>query len=411
MNIHNRTNYALLLMVVFGGFLIFGISENIKGPALPDMQTEFNLSDGKLGLLLAINSFSFLIACTFTSWLIDKIGAKVTSIITFVLMAFSGFSIYLSINFTTLAGGYFLLYLGNGMLEIGLAIIAARIFTKNTGTMLNLSHFFYGLGSTVAPIVAAHLMGWEISSAILGWRGMYMIMLSLSLLPLVPVLLSRFPKNNNDETEDRTSIKKLLKDPIAWLIVFALSMAVTAELGMASWLVNYLVKVNEWQLEDASAMLSIFFFSFMLARLLLGPVTDRFGYTKSIILFSLFAGITSMIPIFAGEKFAILFAVSGFGIGPIYPTMMALIAKKYTKGTDTAITFTVTLIGIGTVLSNLLIGYIIQGVTVLSLRPTYEASNQLGMKAGYFFLALTALLCGTICMEIYRRLKKAENIL
>lgn len=54
-----KTNYVLLLIVIFGGFLIFGVSENIKGPALPDMQVELSLSDGKLGLLLAINSFSF----------------------------------------------------------------------------------------------------------------------------------------------------------------------------------------------------------------------------------------------------------------------------------------------------------------------------------------------------------------
>lgn len=246
-------------------------------------------------------------------------------------MAGSGVLIYFSTNFPSLVGAYFILYLGNGMLEIGLAIIAARLFTKNTGTMLNLSHFFYGLGSTVAPIVAAQIMGWEISATVLGWREMYMIMLAISLLPIIPIVFSRFPKEDGTESEDRTSFKKLAKDPIAWLIVFALTMGVTTELGMAAWLVNYLVRVSAWTLDDASVMLSIFFFSFMLARLLLGPVTDRLGYTFSIIIFSAFAGITSMLPIFLGDSFAILFAIAGFGIGPIYPTMMALLAKKNTQ--------------------------------------------------------------------------------
>ncbi len=227
----------------------------------------------------------FLLACTFTSWLINKIGVKATSILTFVIMAGSGVLIYFSTNFPSLVGAYFILYLGNGMLEIGLAIIAARLFTKNTGTMLNLSHFFYGLGSTVAPIVAAQIMGWEISATVLGWREMYMIMLAISLLPIIPIVFSRFPKEDGTESEDRTSFKKLAKDPIAWLIVFALTMGVTTELGMAAWLVNYLVRVSAWTLDDASVMLSIFFFSFMLARLLLGPVTDRLGYTFSIIIF------------------------------------------------------------------------------------------------------------------------------
>ncbi|WP_407271241.1 MFS transporter [Radiobacillus sp. PE A8.2] len=410
MNRNSKTNYYLLLFVIFGGFLIFGVSENIKGPAIPEMQTELALSDGMLGLLLAINAFGFLLACTYTSWLIEKIGAKTISIVTFLLMGVSGIFIYFSSSFPTLIGAYFVLYLGNGMLEIGLAIIAARLFTKNTGTMLNLSHFFYGLGSTVAPIVAAHMMGWEISSTILGWRGMYMIMLSLSLLPIIPVVLSRFPKEQSEE-EDRTSYKKLAKDPIAWLIVFALLMGVTTELGIAAWLVNYLVKVDQWTVEAASNLLAIFFFTFMLSRLLLGPVTDRFGYAISIIVFSAFAGIISIIPVFAGEHAAILFAIAGFGVGPIYPTMMALLAKKYTKGTDTAITFTVVLIGIGGVITNLIIGYLIEIVTNLQLRPTYEASNQLGMQAGYLFIASTALLCSLATVFIYVRLKKEGQLL
>ncbi|UOQ85365.1 MFS transporter [Gracilibacillus salinarum] len=411
MSFKTKTNYYMLLFVIFGGYLIFGVSENIKGPALPEMQNELVLSDGTLGLLLAINSFGFLLACTYSSWLIAKIGAKTTSILTFLLMAISGICIFYSTNFTSLVGAYFLLYIGNGMLEIGLAIIAARLFTKNTGTMLNLSHFFYGLGSTVAPIIAAQMMGWEWNATELGWRGMYMIMLALSVLPILPVILSKFPEEETEEMEDRTSFKKLMKDPIAWLIVFALTMGVTTELGIAAWLVNYLVKVDNWSISSASSMLSIFFFSFMLARLLLGPVTDKFGYARSIIVFSIFAGVFSLIPIFAGSSTAILFAIAGFGVGPIYPTMMALLAKKYTKGTDSAITFTVVMVGIGGVITNLLIGYIIEGVTQLSFGATLKESNQIGMQAGYFFIAITAIFCAWATYEIHRRLKKAGNAL
>ncbi len=408
---HTNWNYILLLFVIFGGYLIFGISENIKGPALPEMQSELSLSDGKLGILLAINSFGFLLACMYTPWLTSKLGAKTTSILTFALMGLSGIAVYYSTNLSSLIGAYFLLYLGNGMLEIGLAIIAARLFTKNTGTMLNLSHFFYGLGSTVAPIIAAQMMGWEIASTVLGWRGMYVIMLSLSLLPIIPVIISRFPIQQGEDSEESTSFKKLTKDPIAWLIVFALTMGVTAELGIAAWLVNYLVRVNDWTITDASNMLALFFFSFMLARFILGPITDRIGFAKSIIIFSFLAGTLCIIPIFTSDKLSILFALAGFGIGPIYPTMMALLAKKYQKGTDAAITFTVVLIGIGGVGTNLLIGYIIEFVSKLSLGRTLEASNQIGMQTGFFFIAMTAILCGIATAEIHRRLKKVGQVI
>ena len=62
--------------------------------------------------------------------------------------------IALSRNFMQLNASYFAMYLGNGMLEITLGLLAARTFTKNPATMMNLSHFFYGLSSVLAPMAA-----------------------------------------------------------------------------------------------------------------------------------------------------------------------------------------------------------------------------------------------------------------
>ncbi|MDC3417370.1 MFS transporter [Aquibacillus salsiterrae] len=398
------------MIVVFGGFTIFGISENIKGPAIPKIQADFQVSESQLGILLALNALGFLIACLYTSTLINKIGVKLTSIILFSAMALSGYFIYLSNSFFMLSASYFFLNVGNGMLEISLAIIAARIFTKNTGTMLNLSHFFYGLGSTVAPIFATSMMGWVIFNSELGWRGMYLIMLSFSLLPIIPVVLSNFSNENTIQGE-RTSIKGLTRDRIAWLIVFALTFGVVAELGMASWLVNYLIKVYDWTLDEASKLLSVFFLLFMFARLLLGPVTDKFGYTKSVIIFSGLAGISSLAAISIGEEAAILFAIAGIWVAPIYPTMMALLAKRYAKGTDSAITFTVSLIGIGSIVGNLLIGYIIELFSNWFNNVETGKNIAIGMQAGYSFIALNALLCAGFSLIIFILLKKENSVI
>lgn len=405
----SRYNYFILLFVVFGGFLIFGFSENIKGPAIPKMQNDFGLNEAELGVLLALNSLGYLLACTFTSALSNKIGIKWTGIIAFVLMAISGIFIYISTNYTFLSASYFLLYIGNGMLEIGLGIMAARIFTKNTGTMMNLAHFFYGLSSTVAPIFAASMMGWNVFDGELGWRGMYLIMLSFSLLPIIPSLLGKFPVEDH-EHEDRISFKGLARDPIAWLIVAILSSGVVSELAVGSWLVHFLVKAYSWSIADASGMLSLFFLFFMLARLVLGPVTDKIGYTLSVMIFSAFSGLCSLAAIVIGEEGAILFAIAGVGIAPIYPTVMAVLAKRYPKGTGTAITFTVTLMGIASVIGNLLIGVIIELVGNMFSKQG-EVENQLiGLQAGYAFIAILALLCSACCIVMYVILRKRNEV-
>lgn len=227
----NNKNYYILLVLVFAGYMVFGFSENIKGPAIPRIQADFLLSEVEIGSLLALNALGYLLACSFTGFLTKKFGIRFSSLLAFGIMAFSGLLIFLSINYPTLSASYFLMYIGNGMLEIALGVLAARVFTKNTGRMLNLSHFFYGLSSTVAPIFATILMRVRIGGRVLDWTGMYLIMLSLSMIPFIIALFPKFPGDDIKE-EERMSLKQYIRDPAAWILVAILSLGVISELQL-----------------------------------------------------------------------------------------------------------------------------------------------------------------------------------
>src|SRR5690606_31808639 len=144
-------------LVIFIGFLVFGFSENIKGPAIPRMQSDFGINELQIGMLLAYNSIGYLLACSFTGIVTLKLGVISTSFNVVRSMTISSLFIYIANTYFTFSLSYFLMYVGNGMLEIVLAIFAAKIFIRNTGFMINLSHFFYGLSSTIAPIIAASI--------------------------------------------------------------------------------------------------------------------------------------------------------------------------------------------------------------------------------------------------------------
>ncbi|MCK9861742.1 MFS transporter [Paenibacillus sp. ATY16] len=407
------SNYTLLLAVVFGGFLIFGFSENIKGPAIPRMQADFSLNEAQIGMLLALNSLGYLIACSFTGWLVKKIGIKLTTLIAFGSMVVSGFCLYFSISYSTMVLSYFFMYIGNGLLEIALAILAAQIFTRNTGTMMNLAHFFYGLSSIVAPLLAANLMGIHLlgASSELGWRGMYCLMLSLTLLPMIPTIFAKAPKQEEKQGE-RLSLREYVRDKAAWLLVGVLSLGVVSEMSIGSWLVNFLEKAYDWSSDTSAAMLSAFFLCFTFARLVLGPVTDKIGYTMSLIVLSAFSGLCSIAAVILGEPGAFLFAAAGIGIAPIYPTVMALIARRYSKESDTAITFTVTLMGIATVAGNYLIGLIIELFKDGFAEEAHPKAGLIaGLQAGYIFIGTCALLCSVMSIALYRHLKKRGALL
>lgn len=407
----SKRNYVFQLLTVFIGFLIFGFSENVKGPAIPRIQTDFGLNEMQIGTLLSLNSLGYLLACSFTAYLTRKWGARTVTMLAFGSMAASGVLIFASHTYPVFSGSYFLMYIGNGMLEIALAILAARIFVGNTGTMMNLSHFFYGLSSTVAPLIASGLMTVSIGGYTLDWRGMYLIILSLSVIPMIPTLLSRFPGEEEQDGE-RVPFTQLMRDPAIWLIVLVLSFGVVSELAVGGWLVNFLEKAYHWNTTSASGMLSAFFLCFTFARLALGPVTDKIGFTLSLILFSAFSGICTLVAIWAGEPGAFLFAAAGIGIAPIYPTVMALVAKKYRASSDSVITFIVTLMGVGSVIGNYLIGWITDGIKELVGGGADTGLGLLrGLQAGYAFIGVCALLCAVFSLILYGYLRKRKELM
>ncbi|MBD0379987.1 MFS transporter [Paenibacillus sp. WST5] len=404
-------NYYLLLVIVFTGFLIFGFSENIKGPAIPRIQTDFALDEWQIGSLLSLNSLGYLLACSFTGVMARKYGLKLTSLIAFGFMVVSGILIALSQHFFSFASSYFFMYIGNGMLEIALAILGARIFVRNTGMMMNLAHFFYGLSSIVAPVIASSLMGAALFGTELGWRGMYLLMLSLAALPMIPALVTRFP-GDDVAVEHQITLKAYARDPVAWFMVVILSFGVVSELSIGSWLVNFLEKAYQWEMTSAAGMLSLFFLCFTLARLVLGPLTDKIGFVVSLIVLSAFSGICSLAAIAVGPSGAFLFALAGVGIAPIYPTVMAFLAKRYPNGSDTAITFTVTLMGIASVIGNFLVGAITDGFKLMFSDAAHPNEGLIkGLQAGYVFIGGCALLCSIVSFMLYRWLRKRDEVL
>lgn len=406
-----KRNYKLLVLVVFIGFLVFGFSENIKGPALPRMQSDFNFNEMNLGLMLSLNSIGYLLASFYTGFLVRKWGPKVTTILAFGTMAVSGILIYLSLNVYFFSTSYFIMYLGNGMLEIALGVLAARIFTKNTGTMMNLAHFFYGLSSAIAPLLATFLMGSSLFGVSLGWKGMYAMMLSLCIIPMLMAFFPGFPKDAALK-EDKIPIKKYASDPVAWLAIIIISFGVLSEISAGGWLVYFLEKVYRWTPAASAGMLSAFFLTFTLARLVLGPITDRIGFVKSIFIFSGFSGLCSVLGVLIGESGAFLFAVAGAGIAPVYPTVMAFLARRYQKDSDTAVSFTVIVMGIACVPGNFLIGAIIAAFKNIFKGIKGEQAGLIaGLQAGYLFIGACALICSFSAIYLYLLLKKRSEVL
>ncbi|SDD57494.1 Fucose permease [Paenibacillus sp. UNCCL117] len=397
---------ALLLTFVF-----FGISENIKGPALPYIQADYGINELQVGYLLSINALGFLLACMLANLLIQKIEVKAVLLIALIVMTLAGLLIFGSARYGQFSASYFVMYFGNGLLEIVLSIIAARMFQQNTVFMMGLCHFSFGMGSTLGPLGAAQLIGWPVGGEAMTWQGMYAIMLGLGIVPILLVAISSFPKQIRHEAVARLSFREHLRDPILWLLAGIITFSVIVELSIAGWLVNLMEKAYGWSSGSAAGLLAAFFFVFMISRLALSPLIERMGYAKSMMLFSALCGLCCIAGAALGSSFFVLFVLAGLGVAPLYPTVMACVTKLYPGNTDGAVNFIIVVWAIGSMGGNVAVG----GLTTAfkdwaSAWLGQERGQVLGLELGFMFIGLLALIGAYMSWMLLRKMRSMETV-
>jgi MFS family permease len=91
-----------------------------------------------------------------------------------------------------------------------------------------------------------------------------------------------------------------------------------------------------------------------------------------------------------------LLAGAGFGVAPIYPTVMAVLAKLFGDRIASAMTFTVVLMSATVITSNLLVGAII---------------NTFGYHAGYAFIGFSGFVSMLGAIILYTKLRKKGDLI
>ncbi|MCL2201730.1 MAG: MFS transporter [Oscillospiraceae bacterium] len=406
--LNHKRNFISLTIAVFASFLVLGIADNIRGTAIPRIQAEFALTELHLGLLLAVSSVGYLTACTFTATLSGKIGIRACSILSLILIAAGGTLISLSPNFPTILMSFFLVNLAFGGLDIAIGVIAAKLFTKNTGTMMNLAHFAFGAGAILSPIISITIISARFGTELTSWRYVYLIALSLALIPIIPLLIGRMKKSSEDKK--KTGYGAMLRKPSIWLVVGVMLFGTLGEAGIASWFVAFLESGRGYTNESAALHLTLYFVSFTAARLILGPLIDRFGFINSLIVSTAFAAIMITTGVLLGAQGSPLIVLAGIGIAPIFPTVMAVVAKLYSDTIELAITTMMTIIGVIMIPANFLVGGIINQARVIFTSSHGEAGVHMAFSAGFLVFGFSCFLSFVFTLILRARQKKAGKL-
>jgi fucose permease len=260
----------------------------------------------------------------------------------------------------------------------------------------------------MGPLISMKLMTAKFEDVTLGWRFMYLIILSWALLPLIPAMIGKY--KGDSESHQRTNYREVLKNPIQWGVILMLSFSAITELGIGGWLVNYMEKANGLSPEKAALTLTAFFAVFTFSRLVLGPLTDKIGYVFSVLLFCVIGGVLLTAGVALGTNGIFPIIIAGAMISPLYPTVMAVVAKVFSEMIDTAMTVTMTVMGIISMISSLVLGGIVDGSRRI-FEPSYGA-HAIGMSysAGIYFLGACLFLAAISAGWLMKRLKKEDRL-
>jgi fucose permease len=320
---------VLLIFIAYGTMLAFGFIENIKGVSYPLIKTEFAASYEQQGLMVSVLSISYVSFSLIAGLILSRFGVKRVFITGFIASVLGAVAVFFMPGFWTVTASLVLIFAGFGLFEIGINALATQIFTTKAALLMNLLHFFYGVGAVIGPKAAGLLIG----GAGFGWRQIYLLTVPLVLLLFIPSVVTRFPAMSGSGTKDAAAssiekpfgFKDALKTPMVWFFALVLGLMVTVEMTPSNWGGLYFQDVYGLDPKtDGASFVSNFFILFTISRLLSGFLVEKIGYMRSLI-----GAIAVLLFIFIlgfclGPRGILVLPAMGFFIALAWPTFMAV---------------------------------------------------------------------------------------
>ncbi|NLU36022.1 MAG: MFS transporter [Clostridiales bacterium] len=346
-----KLEHKPLIVLVFLCMAVFGLIDNLKGTLLPSIRLEFGVDYSAIGTMLFAASLGYLLASLVSGIAADRLGKKTILMFGFVLLIGATALFYVAKSFPVTVLLLLMISTGFGCVEVAVNSLGAQIFVTNAAVMMNMTHLFYGLGSSISPKYAGTMLARS-----LPWNYIYTITLAILIPGLIYMAFLRFPKTPEEESNNKMPAAQMLKSKKVWLIVATLGFCTVAELGMANWLVNFLQEVRGMGVEQSSSYMTFFFAAFMLGRLVGGYIAEKIGYIRIIMYFAIISMVLFVSGMFLDNSFAFLFSCIGFFVSIMFPTMMSVIMKEFPNGTSSIMGFAISAAGGINMIVNWIIG-------------------------------------------------------
>ena len=294
------------------------------GPALPFLAANTSSVIGEVSILFTAKAGGYLLGSIVGGRLYDRLPGHLIA-----GAALLGIAATTALTPTISLLGlltFVLLVLGilEGALDVGCNAMLVWIHGWEVGPYMNALHFFFGIGTFIAPIIIAQSV---LRSGEITW-GFWILALLIAPLALwLPRVSSPAAPVIGDEKSDRANILLLS------LIMAFLFFYVGAEVGFGGWVFTYALQRNLANATTGAYLTSAFYGAFTVGRLLSIPIAARLR-PRWILISDLGGGVLSVgLILLFPDSAAVLWTGAiflGLSMASVFPSMFTLAERRMT---------------------------------------------------------------------------------
>ncbi|MCI0680654.1 MAG: MFS transporter [Gemmataceae bacterium] len=317
----------LLPAMMVAALLVGGMGVAILGTIKVPFARRLQIDEAKVGGLVSLFGFAMIPAMLVVGFFTDQVDKGIIFIGGLSLIVLSLVALGWAKGYLAALAGVLVFSMGWSLsINVGnvLVIPAFSRHAHDEAFASNLGNVFFGLGAFLTPLLVTWLLRQTSFPATL------CVLAGLALVPVVLALRVDFTPFTPDAAAAAVGIESLLSDPILWLCGFALFFYGPMEASLAAWTTTYLRDQGVKE-STAAGMLSVFWLSFMAARLITAFALPA-GAERGLILAAgaVSAGILFAMVYNRGAATAMMLVhACGLFFGPIFPTLIAVLLGHF----------------------------------------------------------------------------------
>ena len=328
----SQSDRGRLAVAAAVGFLLLGLGAAIVGPALPALRTQYAISDTASSFLVSAFWAGSVIGVIAGGYLLPRLPPRFLLSGGFALMAVGALAVAGAPSAVLAGAGLALYGLGFGLLDIGINLTVARAYAEGSGAVLIAVNGSYGIGAIVGPLIVARSPG---------DAGVPFLIFAVGAAVLV--LLTLTVRAGAIQTADRVPTNRR----IVWLLVgFGLLLItyVATETGASAWETTHLLGTTTMSHAAAARANSLFWIGLTLGRFLGAPLALRFSPAALVFGALSAAGLSFVLATWTGAA-VIAYGLVGLFLAPVFPTVIAWMARAIPSGQGSTAVFAFALAG------------------------------------------------------------------